>query len=448
MQTTSQLNQITAAENAAVVNSPYRDLFALNEQGKIHSVHHEEYDTTGLIFPNSIEVFPSNVVQQKDGRMMTVVYKLDTEYKFLYGSTIQSEVPHIELKDEYKGALRVRLVENVAFKIAKECRFGSSDTDTGILDPYSQCALYDRMTPAGERKALDRDLGATTVCKHWTHTIEPRTLYAPQQYGYALCGARKPWPLYKQKKASNVIHEYKFKLDIIKFIEMQRLDVDGPGGPRWVEHRPEPEHFSVLPVAFSQPRFFCKVSDVAPLEMTQRSKSKNTNDFYIFRMVKCEVSVTTKPGPGMSVSIPIEGPGLAQAIFFSMENITHRDLNKTLNFTTKYHEDEWSKSSISTCSMIVAKEHKFKDLPSQLLDTQMNSRAFPSKGNKIGVHCHLFVPVIGTGNNGGGVPGEAGTVLKVTTDPSAPKGSVFKPRVRMLVTQRCTFEEDGTFAIV
>lgn len=444
MQTTSQLNAITAAEHAAVMSSPYADSFTPNADGRMHSMHHEKFDATGWTSPNGIEVIPSNVVYQDAGKIAIVTYKLETGYKFLDGSKLGVDVPYTELADEYKGMYRYRFVKNLLFKIAKECRFGSSDTDIGSIDPYGQEALYNTFTPAGSKEALESDMGHDTICELWTTSSMPaKTVYAPQQFGYSLCGAVKAWPLYKQKKTAKVFHEYKFRLHILKYIEMEKFDEEKVV---WVEHVADASLFKALPTAFAQPRLYCKVSDVSPVEMAKRGESLETNDFYIFKMIKCELA--NKFGPGTSVPIPIAGPGLCQALFFSMENVTYKKYNKT-NYTTSLREDVWSKSSIVSCSLLMPQGPKYKDLDSQLLETQMSLHALPSKGKRKGLHCHLYVNYVGSENNGGAyLAADLNVVMKNTISPEAPAGSVFKPRVQMLVIQRCTFSEDGSFKIV
>jgi len=442
MQTTSQLNAITGAEHTAVMSSPFAHLFTSNSEGKMHSMHHEKFDATGWTSPNGIEVLPSNVVYQDTGKVAIVTYKLETGYKFLDSSTLGVDTPSTELKDEYKGMYRYRYARNLPFKIAKECRFGSSDTDIGSINPYGQEALYDAFTPAGHKEALERDMGHTTICEWSTTSMPQKTVYAPQQFGYSLCGSVKAWPLYKQKKTAKVFHEYKFHLNILKFIEMEKFDEEAV---KWVMHVPDASLFKTLPVAFAQPRLYCKVSDVSPLEMAKRGESLETNDFYIFKMIKCELA--NKFRPGTSVPIPITSPGLCQALFFSMENVTYKKYNRT-SYTVDVHEDEWSKSSIESCSLSVAQGAKYKDLHSQLLETQMSLRALPSKGAKKGIHCHLYVNYVGAENNGGAYLSELNTVMKNTISSEAASGSVFKPRVQMLVIQCCTFNEDGTFKIV
>ena len=426
------------------MSSPYADSFLPSAEGKIHSMHHEDFSSTGWTSPNGIEVIPSNVVHQNDGKVAIVTYKLETGYKFLEGSSLGVDVPHTELRDEYKGMYRYRYNRDLPYRIVKECKFGSSDTDVGSLNPYGQEALADCFTPPGDRDALQQDMGHDTICCWTTSSMPKKTVYAPQQFGYGLCGAVKSWPLYKQKKTSKVFHEYRFLLHVIRFIEMERLD-DTTETLQWVLCEPEQKYFKSLPTAFAQPRLYCKLSDVSPIEMVKRSQGTDTNDFHILRMVKCDLP--NKFGPGTSVSIPITCPGLCQALFFSMENVTHKKYNRA-SYIAGSVNDAWCKSSIESCTLALPQGSKYKDLPSQLLETQFGVHVLPSKGLKRGLHRHLFTNYIGAENNGGACLTGLNMVMKCTISSDAPEGSTFKPHAQMLVIQRCTFKEDGSFTIV
>jgi len=210
---TSVLQIITDAESAAFTKSKYADICALDHEGKINSAYKEDFKTAGPVAPYVIELEASQVVVSKGGKLHKATYKLDTNYKYLTGSTLGLHIPHLVLQSQYSKTFQFRMVENVVYNVAKKAYFRSSNEIVGTLDPYSQDVLYNSMIPPDTKPALDKDMGHTSVCLQWTTEIQPVMLKARQMFGYSL-GVCKAWPVHEQKKPSQVYHEYEVCLDV------------------------------------------------------------------------------------------------------------------------------------------------------------------------------------------------------------------------------------------
>ncbi len=434
---TSVLENISAAECDALAASPYGSSFTVDAQGEIHSVHKEKFDTTGPTFPNTVEIPATSLVTDEKNSKVQATFKLDTSYKFLNQSTVGLPTPALALKRAYKHTFRFRWVKNIVYKVCRIASFRSSIVTVNALRPYDQEVLYENMIPASHKPGLERDMGHTSVCEDWVSAIEATTLYAQQCFGYSL-GTCKAWPLHEQTDPAQFYHQFQFNLAVMQFIEMRRYD---EVKAKWVKHIPDASLFENMPVTFSCPRFFCNVSDVAPLEMRAHNASK-PNTYWIFDMVRCEPTPNINTySPGVSVVTQIAAGGLCLAVFWSLENITYKAYNKTHNYTCRYDdESSHAVSSIHTCSYLTSFGPKFKNLPAQMLEGQATPRVFPCSSAKVGICKRADVAYVGIENNGGSIPEAIGGNIANTISSNAPKKAKFKPRVRKLVLRKCTFE--------
>ncbi len=430
-----ELTRVSKAELDSINKCYYASLFAKNNGDKFRSIYYEDYENVGWICLTPVAFKASHnpgVEDPNEPHIGTYNYHITVSHKFLVCSTMQLNVPNLQLKKEYIGTYRFKLVDDVGFKISPSAKVEATEEQILSLDHHSQIVLYEKMTKPGHKEALEKMMGTHTLCAEWTTHIKAKSLFYRQQWSYSFAPS-KAFPIYLLNKPDDLCHQYQFCLDISRHLNLQMFNDQTL---EWDLVQVDMSLFINPPKKFSQPLLFGVFGDISPAELDERRKN-NICKFYIMDMVSdVDEDETGMPGKNIKKTIP-KFPGIVQSRFWMLENVSNVDSNITCNYTGDVMSGKGSETAIVSNTMKTKAGYKFKNLPSPLFEGALSPYNFNHSSSRPGILTWSYVDRVGDRNNGGSKPQDIDTITCAISKDVAPL-SEFKLIVRDLVVKEMT----------
>ena len=431
------------ADLESTTRGSYSDSFAQSCNDVFKMVYAEDYDKVGWVgitpcaFQSTMDESGSNPADPDTAKC---IYKTTTSHKFLLSSTMQMSIPRLKLKDEYTQNHRIKLVEDIGYKVAVQATFGSSEVQVYWMDTCSQIILHDKMTKPGHKEFLEKHMGNTTVCKKWATCIKPRHLFYRQQWMYGFTPG-KAFPMYLLTKPDDVYHEYTFRLTIADHLNMERFNI------KTKEWEMIPIDMSLLddpPKKFNKPLLFGMFANISPAEVEKRLRKK-MNTFSILDIAR-NLELPSRGVAGETITSKYtNNDSLLQCVFWMLENTSSRHLNITHNYTLDKIPTEESDTAILSNTLGSKDGVRFSELPSPLFEGVLAPYSFNHSASRQGILSQHYVERITGGNNGGSQVLDLYISCKISS--MACKGDIFELIVRTLV-QKTLVIDNGRIAIL
>lgn len=436
-----ELESVSRDEYNAVCTSKYSSLFPTNPDEDSHYAYMDDVSPIG--WTNNIkQIFePMNVSRTVKGKIeiLTVVYSVSSPHHILKSTNLTISVPPLALKKQYVKDYRFKMADYFGYYVSTNAQLTSGMTGTPFkctLTPYDQIVLCEHMTEKGRKKGVKQSMGFGNICTNWTTEMKGKTVVYPQQFGYSFTQG-KALKLKMFPKNKQVYHKYEFDLHIKNHINLQRFNYDLG---EYEDIAPDMSLFEGTVFQFAQPMLYGEFSDVSPSQASHIESEDSS--FYIYDMMQFKADNKCEIGSNARVSLR-KCKGLAQAMFFSLQNVTEMQYNKNCNYTSGIEVDCNSVSGIHSVSVSTNNTERTQALAPDLF---LNSKGLRSYCEIPGIFCDMYVDKIGHGNNGGSLPQKTNTEYNFLIDPYLDQDHKFQLCVSVLVLKKVCIK-DGNVTV-
>lgn len=252
----------------------------------------------------------------------TVTYNPGKKYDFLFDCIMTFELPEYRVNEAFKNLIQICWTPNCAHHISQFSCLKLDDDIVGTLNPIwmdIREACYEK-----RRGFYKRMIGSSSLMTEWTNFLPRQVVNVPQPWFYTK-HISQALPLLNG--SMNVVtHEYKFNLDISKFLRMRgrKSETD--------EFRPIKFNKSWVTgdAKIKTPELWGRFAQVSEEERTWHKKMSDTRNID-------DVILITYPNTvkcGETITVPLNAKLPCKAYFWVAENQESLKYNYYSNYST------------------------------------------------------------------------------------------------------------------
>ncbi len=303
-----------------------------------------------------------------DGGPEDINYTVDKKYHYLTRSYLMIKLPQLRLTNLAKQKYRIRWPANLAHQIIEKAEFWVDEDawQTGHTTWYDVNMQWFEKSGHGFRDLRQRDIGNVSYLQEFSDVLPAYNLTPEQPWFYAR-DSIFAFPIFKCSYMSKVMHKFKFKLDILKLIQIQDIQTEQLlNFSKGAADEITTAIFTDPNVKISKPELWAEYSENHKKEFECQNQS-SVQKFYIDDIVHN----TSENSSEFGTSVPVKlGRTIypTKAIFWVAENLNAKEKHIFSNYTTNEDNSMKGWNPISHVSFSAKKGRKFDNLPSEHFD--------------------------------------------------------------------------------
>lgn len=317
------------------------------------------------------------------------IYAVNDSFHFLNYTYMRFVLPHVRVKPELKGRVRIAWCHNVGSNITLQACFKEDDEtyhtwDHVWADIYSQFYQYHG---AGKRENHNVGVGNVSCLEEWSEALPAYPINIDQPWFYST-SPTMAFPIFFKNSLTRAEHRYTFRRKITDLLRVQIMGKDRKWkdvanskiASRYIEGDYKSD-------TIKTPELWGRYSYITENEVSWH-KCRTERVFYTHDVEVCDTANPSVFGANAEIDLHTTNPCLA--FFWVAENVNATAIRNFSNYTTDDNDIYSGWDPVRNTTLLYGTAKRLDNMPSDHFSIAEPRKHFPSAPNERGYHGYSF----------------------------------------------------------